>query len=725
MSVRDSAAAASELLEKITVTRIGRYDLLLNGNRCGVALQVFAAAMYLATSAVMAAEVPALDVAVAVNVTPAAESSPARRALTPDDFYRVQDLSAPQVSPDGLWVAYVLSTNDRASDESRSSIWMVSWDGQQKVALTNPAEGTSQPKWSPDGRYLAFIGTPAGSEKPQIMLLDRRGGESRSLTSVNGEIGGYAWSPDGKRLVFAMLPGESDKSPKPIVIDARHFKDDSDGYLASSERHLYLIGVDGAGPEPLTGGSGNDDEAPAWSPDGANIAFLRTREHRPDADGMQDIVVIQPRAGATVRNLARIYSPNSQQLEWSPDSRALAYVEGLEPKLNAYMQDRLFVVPVAGGPPRALTDKLDRAVTSYTFTTADVIDIAVEDDRNTYPARIDLNSGDITRLGKPTRHVVSGLTSATGHTALLQSTDETLAEVFALDGGELRKLTSHNDEFLATLNLGAVEDVEFRSKDGTVVHAILVKPPSFEAHRRYPTILWIHGGPNGQDDHSLAIDGYQFEPQMFAARGFAVLRVNYRGGSGRGIKYAKAIFADWGHLEVQDLLAGVDYLVRRGIADKERLGIGGWSYGGILTDYTIASDSRFKVAVSGAGSGNQLSTYGSDEYILQYENELGVPWKNTAHWLKVSYPFFHADRIHTPTLFVGGDKDFNVPIIGGEQMYEALRSLDVPTQLVVYPGQHHVFSRPSFLKDLAERTTAWIERYLPEAGRSPPDHDPE
>jgi dipeptidyl aminopeptidase/acylaminoacyl peptidase len=202
---------------------------------------------------------------------------------------------------------------------------------------------------------------------------------------------------------------------------------------------------------------------------------------------------------------------------------------------------------------------------------------------------------------------------------------------------------------------------------------------------------------------------------MFAAKGFVVLRVNYRGGSGRGLQFAKAITADWGHKEVEDLLAGVDYLVARGTADKERLGVGGWSYGGILTDYTIASDRRFKVAISGAGSGNQLSTYGSDEYVLQYNNELGPPWNDTALWLKVSYPFFHADRIHTPTLFMGGEKDFNVPITGSEQMYQSLRTLGVPAELVIYPGQHHVFTRPSYLKDMAERMSAWLDRYLPPA----------
>ena len=187
-----------------------------------------------------------------------------------------------------------------------------------------------------------------------------------------------------------------------------------------------------------------------------------------------------------------------------------------------------------------------------------------------------------------------------------------------------------------------------------------------------------------------------------------MLAVNYRGGTGRGARFAHAIAADWGHHEVEDLLAGVDWAVSEGIADPERLGVGGWSYGGILTDYTIASDTRFKAAISGAGSGDQIAMYGADEYISQYDAELGPPWRDTALWLKLSYPFFHADRIHTPTLFMGGDKDFNVPIVGGEQMYQALRTLGVPTQLIVYPGEYHIFSRPSFLVDRWTRFLDWM-----------------
>ena len=646
----------------------------------------------------------------------AADAGQERRKLAPDDFYRALDVSDPQVSPDGLWVAYVVTANEREADEARSAVWMVSWDGSQRLALTAAADGTGKPKWSPDGRYLAFVATPAGSDKAQIMLLDRRGGDARQVTSGSGDVGDYAWAPDGKRLAFTMEEGDAGKTPKPIVIEAVRFKDDTDGYFGQGHtRHLYLLDVESRHVDALTADPAFNESLPSWSADGRHIAFIRTREKGPDQDGREDIDVVEPVAGAVPRTIVRPYAPNTQKLAWSPDGTSIAYLQGIEPKFNAYIQDRLAVVPAAGGAPRALTDKLDRAVTSFAYTADSAIMIAVEDDTGIYPARVDLSGGAISREGGAGPFVVSSLSSAAGHTALLESNDGALTEVYALEAGKLRKLTAHNDAFLAELQLGAVEDIRFKSKDGTEIHGLIVTPPAYVPGRRYPTILWIHGGPNGPDQHSLPLDGYQFEPQMFAAKGFVVLRVNYRGGSGRGLQFAKAITADWGHKEVEDLLAGVDYLVARGIADKDRLGVGGWSYGGILTDYTIASDRRFKVAISGAGSGNQLSTYGSDEYVLQYNNELGPPWSDTALWLKVSYPFFHADRIHTPTLFMGGEKDFNVPITGSEQMYQSLRTLGVPAELVIYPGQHHVFTRPSYLKDMAERMSAWLDRYLPPA----------
>jgi dipeptidyl aminopeptidase/acylaminoacyl peptidase len=220
-------------------------------------------------------------------------------------------------------------------------------------------------------------------------------------------------------------------------------------------------------------------------------------------------------------------------------------------------------------------------------------------------------------------------------------------------------------------------------------------------------LLRIHGGPNGQDEHAFSL-----ERQLFAGNGYVVVAANYRGSSGRGADYAHAIVADWGHKEVIDLLGAVDHVIAAGLADTAKLGIGGWSYGGILTDYTIATDHRFKAATSGAGSALQLAMYGVDEYVTQYAAELGQPWQHPEVWIKLSYPFFHADRITTPTLFLGGEQDFNVPLVGGEQMYQALKTLNVPSQLVIYPGQYHGLTTPSFRVDRLQRYLDWYAKYL-------------
>jgi dipeptidyl aminopeptidase/acylaminoacyl peptidase len=362
---------------------------------------------------------------------------------------------------------------------------------------------------------------------------------------------------------------------------------------------------------------------------------------------------------------------------------------------------------------RDLTSKLDRAVSTPTFASdGHTLEFAVEDDGYQYPAQAVLATGAITHLAESM--VVSELQASAGHTAVLASSDESAVEVYALEAGKLRPLSSHNRALLEELALGTVGNIVFTSRDGTEIHGQIVKPPDFVIGHRYPTILWIHGGPNGQDQHELVLEGYgpPLERQLFATHGYVVLAVNYRGSSGRGAAFARSILADWGHKEVEDLLAGVDWVVARGIADPAHVGIGGWSYGGILTDYSIATDNRFRAAISGAGSGNQITTFGTDEYIVQYNAELGPPWRNPALWAQVSYPFFHADRIRTPTLFLGGDKDFNVPIAGSEQMYQALRTLGIHTQLIVYPGQYHVLTRPSFLVDRTRRYLAWMAENL-------------
>jgi len=234
-----------------------------------------------------------------------------------------------------------------------------------------------------------------------------------------------------------------------------------------------------------------------------------------------------------------------------------------------------------------------------------------------------------------------------------------------------------------------------------------MRPVSYKSGERVPTLLRLHGGPVSQWEN-----GFELSWQMFAANGYAVVGMNPRGSSGRGFEWSKAIFAHWGEKDLQDVLSGIDYAVAHGVADPQRLGVGGWSYGGELTDYVIASDTRFKAAIAGAGIGNVLAGFGTDQYVREYTQELGLPWKHLESWLRVSYPFLHADRIVTPTLFMVGDQDFNVPLQNSEQMYQALRALGVESQLVIYPGQYHGLTRPSFLADRLQRYLDWYDAHL-------------
>lgn len=653
-----------------------------------------------------------------------AAAQPAKHPLSLDDLAKLRSVSDPQVSPDGKWVAYVVGTVDAEKDKRDTDLWMVSWDGAQQVRLTSSAESSeSAPRWSPDGRYLAFLsarGDEAEKKKgAQVWLLDRQGGEAQKLTDVQGGVSGYEWSPDGKRLCLVVddfdpasdpekMEGWKRKTPPPVVLDRYHFKSDQGGYLRRLYSHLTLFDVATKKAEILTAGL-FDDQSPAWSPDGKSIAFVSNRTPDPDRNENTDVYVVEARAGAQARALTTFEGRDGGTPAWSPDGKWIAYFQGDESKLYAYHLDKLAVVPSAGGASRVVTTALDRAVAGEILWASDgaSVRVVVEDDRASYVAKITVATGAVEKLTATDRTAAGISEGPNGALALLVGTPAAPDEVFTLSGRELRRLTHQNDEWLAAVQLATTEGFTCKAKDGSVVNGIVRKPAGFVAGKKYPTLLIIHGGPNGQD-------GYEFDflREFLAGNGYVVLAVNYRGSSGRGTAYQKAIFADWGNKEVLDLLAAVDWAVAGGIADPEKLGIGGWSYGGILTDYTIASDTRFKAAMSGASSALQMSLYGVDQYIVQWDLELGQPWKAQDVYTKVSYPFLHADRIKTPTLFMSGDKDFNVPTAGAEQMYQALKSLGVETQLVIYPDQHHVLTVPSYLRDRLVRWLGWYDRFL-------------
>jgi dipeptidyl aminopeptidase/acylaminoacyl peptidase len=651
-----------------------------------------------------------------------------KRLVTLDDLTAFRQVSEPRISPDGEWVAYTVTMVDTAQDKKISHLWMASWDGRNSRQLTFGKEGEENPRWSPDGKWLAFVSSRGvEDEAAQVWLMNRSGGEAERITDFKGGVKDFAWSPDSKRLALIVADEDPDraksekdkKTPKPIVIDRFQFKQDVAGYLLNLREHLYVLDLASRKSEILTPGN-YYETMPAWSADSSQIAFVSKRIPEFDRSSNYDLFAVEAKPGSTVRQLTTFAGadndPDWQSAPaWSPDGKSIAYLQGKDPKLIYYGVHRLAIVPAAGGPAKVVTTSLDRNVSKpHWAPDSSSIYFLLEEDRTDWIARVSVQGGAVETILGGRREVSDFDVSPGGRVVALAGTPDAPAEVYAAEEG-LRPLSAQNHDLLLKLKLATTREIGFKSKDGTTVDGFLVLPPDYQVGKKYPAILRVHGGPVSQFTND-----FNFDWQYFAARGYVVIGANPRGSSGRGEAYSMAIYADWGNKDVEDVLAAVDYAVAQGIADRDRLGVGGWSYGGMLTNYTIASDTRFKAATSGASISDILAGYGTDQYVREYEFELGPPWKDMGVWLKVSYPFLHADRIKTNVLFLCGSKDFNVPLLNSEQMYQALRSLGLETQLIIYPDQFHEITVPSYLRDILKRYVAWYDRFLmPEKAVAP------
>ncbi len=646
------------------------------------------------------------------------------RPLQPEDIALLHTVGDPQISPDGTAVVYTVATMDLAKDKRATNLWLARWDGSENRALTSGENKQTHPRWSPDGKTLAFLSSRTDEhEDDQVWLLPVGGGEAERVTEIKGGVEDFAWSPDSKRLALVVQdpdprdPEGHEKDKKtvpPIVIDRFQFKQDMEGYLTDRYRHLHLLDLGTRKVENLTEGK-HDDVLPAWSPDGQEIAFVTKRGDDPDRTENWDVYVIAAQPGAKERQLTT--APESDGVPdaesapvWSPDGQFIAYLHGADPKKIEYGVNTLAMIPAKGGEARVLTGALDRNVIQpHWAADGKSIWVLVEDDGMQSPIRVPLDGNELREDPFWTdRHEITVYSrSSNGHEVVLFSTPERPFEVYAVEGEKFRPLSKQNDDFLAKIKIARTEETKFESKDGTEVHGFLVRALDAPTDRKGPALLWPHGGPQSQ--HACS---FNFVAQLFAAHGYAVILPNPRGSTGRGEKFALGIYAAWGGVDVQDDLAAVDDAVARGVADPDKLGVGGWSYGGISTNYLIASTTRFKAATSGASSANMLATFGTDEYIRDLQSEFGPPWQDPQKWLAVSYAFMHADRIKTPTLFLCGESDFNVPLLNSEQMYQALRVLNVPTELVIYPGQFHGLTVPSYQVDRLKRYLDWYAKYL-------------
>ena len=649
-----------------------------------------------------------------------------KRPVQTEDMFDMRSVGAPVVSPDGVWIAYTVSRTSLEDERSYTRIYMSPAEGGEAIGLTVEGKSAGSPGWSPDGRYFTFT-TSRDEGENQVWALDRRGGEGFPLTDVEQGMSGYRWSPDGTRLLLTIRDAEEKDEDKkenaprePWVIDRLQFKRDNMGYLTGNRRtHLYVFELGSRELRQLTTGDW-DESLGVWSPDGTRIAFASNRTDEPDGNENSDIWIVPSDLEEPTASPRRVTTNEGSDRSpaWSADGRSLAYTTGIRPDLIWYATTHLAVISIDGGEPYLLTTDLDRNVSQPRFSDdGDWIWFRLEDSGENHVARIRPNGEDLERP-------ISGPLSAGafdwagGTFAVSVSYLDHPGEIYRMTGaergsGDLSRVTGHNDDFLSKVLVAETRNIQFHSADGTEVEGFVTFPPDFVEGQLYPTLLRIHGGPVSQFNH-----GFQFESQLFAANGYVVVRTNPRGSSGYGQDFSAALWADWGNPDFQDVMAGVDYAIEQGWSDPDRLGVGGWSYGGILTNYVITQTNRFQGAITGASEVLYIANYGHDHYQRQWEAELGLPWEgdNRENWERIS-PFNRVEHIETPTLIMGGEQDWNVPILNSEQLYQALRRRGIETQLVVYPDQGHGIRVPTYQVDRYERYLDWYNDHVRGASR--------
>tara|TARA_B100000767_G_C19778381_1_gene544313 strand:- start:7463 stop:9460 length:1998 start_codon:yes stop_codon:yes gene_type:complete len=648
-------------------------------------------------------------------ITIKAISQVTERPFNINDAISLKTVRSPQISPDGMWVAFTVSELNLEEDKSEMRVWMIPAEGGDAIAMTSKGYSSSQPRWSPDNKHLSFLAAK-NDGKTQVWTLNRQGGESQQLTKVIQGVSGHEWSPDGKRLLLSIRdpkPEEltkdkkDDKKAKPFIIDRLQFKRDYKGYLDRYRTHLYTYVPGDSTVTQITSGD-YDDTSPVWKPDGNSIAFVSNRTDNPDGNNNSDIWIVSADNTDKGQTLLQVTKNENadRSPEWSPDGNYITYTTVTDKKAIWYATQKLAIISTAGGKPIFLAEKLDRNISSPKFSPdGKVIYFMLEESGTSKIA-------SISPSGKNFRRIIKGDISirdyAMNENFIFPLLGKSLQphELYRYRNDKLTKLTGLNDAIISYIQKPIVEKVTFKSTDGTAIEGFIVKPIGFDPTMKYPAILWNHGGPVSQYEFS-----FHTIAQLFAANGYVTLLINPRGSSGYGQAFSEVIFADWGNKDYQDVMAGLDYAIESGYVDTERLGVGGWSYGGMLTNYVITKSDRFKGAISGASAALYRANYGHDHYQLLWEMELGLPWENADDWERIS-PFNQVANIYTPTLWIGGSDDWNVPIINSEHMYQAMKRLGRKTQLIVYPGEHHGFRRPSFIKDRYERFLNWFDEHV-------------
>ena len=655
----------------------------------------------------------------AIDASQSSELSKER--ITLNDLNQLKDISSIDVSHSANLMVYSVSSVDEKKDRYRNDIWLLDLNKNKEKILLKGNHWVGKTSFSPDDILLGYLAPGRGkyADYQQIWTINTKNLVKRQITRLKANINDFEWSPDGKKIVLVAESKASDektkktsiKTPEPIVIDRYHFKQDGNDFLGDERQHLYLLDINSRTTKQLTKGSSNEF-LPSWSPDNKKIAYV-TKTGDMDRTDNYDIYVLEIDSIEDPIQLTTAPGSDSanSRPQWSPDGKKIAYLYGDDSALLWYALTELAVIDLDTKIKSILTKELDLNTASPQWSDdGQNIYFIIEDNMKSQLAKYSLKDQTISRITPP-NYYISGWAKnyvvRNGKIGLILSNTNSPDEVFFYDEGNLSQQSHHNSELLSSRKILETETISFLATDGEELFGMMIKPDNFDPSKKYPLIIRMHGGPVSQ--YGLY---FSYDWQLFAASDYVVMAINPRGSSGRGLDFQKVIFADWGNIDADDISELADYAISLGYIDENKLGLGGWSYGGMLTNYVIAKDQRFKAATSGAGIANILSGFGDDQYIREYIAEMGTPWDNTETWLRVSHPFLNANKIVTPTLFLVGEKDYNVPLIGSEQMYQALKHLNIPTELVVYPGEHHSFSTPSYNKDVLERYLAWYKKYL-------------
>jgi len=623
------------------------------------------------------------------------------RHLTLDDYGGVSSPYSPRISSDGRQITYVLD----------GQIFLLTSKGIEPTPLTASDASAWSNRWSADGDSILFL-SDLGNGTQIYKLVNGDSGEATQLTHFTHGVSSINLSLDETRVLLTISDNDlreiaDDEEPQPIVVTRAFYKRDSgNGYITDGDsKHLYVYDIEAQTMKQLTS-SAFEESGAAWSPDGKSIVFTSNREDDGGISHRRDLWIVPADSAEKEPLLLRLTdsSRRKNSPSFSPDGKQIAYLSAVDGEYGVF---HVTVIPAAGGKARILTTELDRWIESFKYSkNGDWIYFNYYDSGAMNLARVRVGDSKIEVLIDGDLAVRSFDVSESGDVAIDANIRNNSRNIFSLRHKDLTQLTDLNRAFFDEIELGDKTKVSFESADGTGVDAFITTPPDYAPGRAYPAILRIHGGP--QDQFAW---GFNFTAQLFASKGYVVIEPNPRGSIGRGEDFIDAIYRAWGVPDYDDVIAAVDYAVAQGIADPDRLAVTGYSYGGYLTNVVITKTDMFKAAASGGGSSLADANFGHDEYLRWYLWELGVPWENREKY-DVHSPVLRAGNVETPTLFLGGQIDWNMPILNAELFYQALQIRGIDTRLVVYPGMHHGGWPAAFEKDYLTQILDWFDHYI-------------